>query len=345
MNENDNALKIGIVGAGVMAQIIHLPILKKMDAVDVVAICDVDYPKANMVASKFEIPRIFNDIERMLIYTPIDVLFILTPNNLHLPIALMALEKEIHLFIEKPAGRNQQEVKRIMKKAAEKNCQVMIGMQNRFRSDVQAIKAFLEQEEIGDIFFGKISWLQTFAENIKQTWFFKKNVAGGGVLLDLGIQLIDLVWWVTGKPKIHSVNATQFNIDDNFKVEDFLVAFLKFENNFSVVGEFSWNFPISKDKFDLEIFGRKGTCTLNPLRIQKLWNNQILNITPENRENPKNLFKQAYQKEIQHYFDFLKGRVTTLESSIEDAYQLMKVVDAIYKSMELNQEVVISHDA
>ncbi len=332
-------LKVGLAGCGGVAQIIHLPILSQTPDVNLVALCDMELRKASVVANKFNVPHTFAAIGEMLDAVDLDVVFILAPNNLHLPMSLIALKKGVHIFIEKPAARNAFEARRIAEAAKEANRIVMVGMQNRFRADFLAIKSFLDAGELGDIFLGKVGWLQPIFHSIKQPWLFNKNISGGGVLLDLGIQLLDLFWWLTGKPKIASASAIRYQMREQIDVEDFMAAFIKFENNISLMSEFSWEIPIAKDRFYMELYGHDGTCTLNPLRVQKVWNGQLLNITPEIKESSQNLFKKAYEKEIMHFINFLRGRVSSLESGIDDAVNVLQMTDALYRSMEENQEI------
>lgn len=339
----DRMLRAGLVGTGGIAQVVHLPILKKLDDVELLGVYDLDVSKATMVANKFNIPGVFEDVEEMLHTLNLDVLLILTPTNFHLPISLMALKKGVHLFIEKPAGRNSREARRIAEEAARQNCHVMVGMQNRFRTDVRSIKGFLEAQEFGEVYFSRIGWLQAIYKTTKQPWIYKKKISGGGVMMDLGIQLIDLIWWLKGKPECDSAKAMRYQIRDDLEVEDFLVAFLQFKDDFSVVSEFSWDFPIARDRFYMEIFGKRGTVNLSPLKIQKLWNGQILNITPEGIQDPQLIYKQAYENEIRHFVQFLQGKITSLESPIEDAVQVQQIIDGLYASMETQKEIVFAN--
>ncbi len=333
-------LKVGFVGCGGVAQVIHLPILSQVEEVELVALCDVDLRKATVLGDKFGVSYCYDDVEEMVTRHPLDLVFVLTPNNLRMPISLMVLRHNAHLFLEKPAGLNQAEVNRIAELARQRHLHVMVGMQNRFRSDVRSIKTFLDAQEVGELFYGRSQWLQSKFPVQKQPWVFKKKIAGGGVLMDLGLPLIDMVWWLLGKPAIRSARAYQYPIKPDLEVEDFCVFTLEFDRPFTLLGEVSWDFPTGRDSMSVELVGTAGTCNLNPLRIQKLWRGQLLNITPELRGNNSTIFRQAYENEIRHYVNFLLGKVSSLESSIEDAVQVMKMVDMIYRSLETRQEVL-----
>jgi predicted dehydrogenase len=333
-------LRVGVAGCGSIAQVIHIPILKKHPDVNLQALCDLDESKAAILADKFAIPHIYEDIDDMLNSEDLDVIFILTPNSLHLPMSLLALEYGVHLFIEKPVARNQPEVERIRKRAKKARKTVMVGMQNRFRSDVQALHKFIQANELGKLFFIKSGWLHAVHQSIKQPWLFQKNVSGGGVVMDLGVQMIDLIWWLLARPQPKSVKAFAYHINPGIVVEDFCVICINFAGDISISLEICWGFPITEDHFYLEIVGEKGIGNLNPLRLQKIMHGQIMNITPELRESKITNYKLGYQNEVNHFIDYLTGRVDRLESSLEDSIQIIRITDAIYQSITTNREVI-----
>lgn len=328
------------MGCGGVAQIIHLPILKKIPEISLEAICDIDIRKAAILASRFQVPHVAEDIEEMLHRCDLDAVFILTPNNMHLPMALIALEHGVHLFIEKPAARSGEEAQKIAAAAAANGCGVMVGMHSRFRQDVRAIKKALDKKGIGDVFFIKAEWLQARFPKEKQPWLLSKRIAGGGVVLDLGIQLLDAAWWLMQRPELKSVKAHAHQINPDIEVEDFCSFYLQFTNNLKLACHISWNFPLTEDRFSAEIFGKGGICRLNPFQIQRLWQGRSEDISQIRVPAGRVLFQRAYEAEIQHFVQFLTGKADKLESDIEDAIKVLSMVEAIYQSLETGQEVV-----
>lgn len=341
MKKTGTPLNVGLVGCGGIAQVIHLPLLIKHPDVQIPAICDIDTSKAAIIADKFNVPAVYEDIADMLQREQLDVLFILTPNNLHLPMSLLALDRNMHVFIEKPVARNTEEVEKIKKHANSTGKTVMVGMQNRFRIDAQTLHRFILGNELGNIFYIKTGWLHARYHAVKQPWLFNKKVSGGGVVMDLGVQLIDLAWWLLNKPNPIIVKASSFKINPELLVEDFCVACITFENNVSFFFEISWDFPITQDQLYFEIIGEKGIGCLNPLKLQKILHGQLVNISPDFQESKISNFKKAYQNEVYHFIDYLSGRVDHLESSVDDAIQILKIVDGIYKSIQTEREVLL----
>lgn len=333
-------LKVGVVGCGGVAQIIHLPILKKMADVDIVAVSDIDIRKATIIANRFKVPNIFDDIEEMFRRCELDAAFILTPNNMHLPMSLIALKRGAHLFIEKPAARSASEAQQIAAAARKHRRHVMVGMHTRFRRDMWAMKTVIDRKVLGDIFFLKSEWLQAKFQAIKQPWLLSKSIAGGGVLLDLGIQMIDTSWWLANKPQIESVKAHTQQINTGLEVEDFLSCYLKFSGNIKMDFLMSWNFPIASDRFHGEIYGSNGSINLNPYRVERIWQGKAIDATPEEFQRKRsNIFKLAYQDEIRHFIDFLLGKTPELASSIDEAAEVLSITDAVYESLRTNREI------
>lgn len=323
-------VRVGIVGCGGIAQVFHLPILAKNSEVSIEAVCDIDASKAAVVAAKYGIKKVYQDIEEMLRKEKIDAVFILTPNNMHLPMSLIALKYGAHLFLEKPVCRNLQEVEKLHQKAEEAERVVMVGMQNRFRTDTIALKHFLEDGELGDILYIKGVWQQSHEQVYKQPWLFKKSVAGGGVMMDLGIQILDLGWYLAGKPKPETVVGRCVNLNRSLEVEDTCLVQINFENQIALSLEVSWNFPIPKDDFRLEVVGSNGLGSLQPIRLQKFWRDKLVNISPQLENNRGNQFKKGYENEVNHFINYLTGKTQNLESDLADAVVIHQIIEQLY---------------
>jgi predicted dehydrogenase len=199
----------------------------------------------------------------------------------------------------------------------------------------------LDNKSVGEVFFVKAEWLQARFQAMKQPWLLNKQIAGGGVLLDLGIQIIDTTWWILNKPRLESVKVHSHQINTAMEVEDFCSFYLKFDNDLKMVCHISWNFPIEQDRFYAELFGSSGSITMNPLKIKRLSQGRTLDITPKIYEglHRQDIFKMAYESEINHFVDFLHGKEEKLASDISEASQILEITDAIYESMKTGHEI------
>jgi len=327
---------IGIIGLGGIAQTIHLPILTKLSDVEIVAVCDLDRQKARSIAQKYNIKRSYNDYETMLkdeeTIIGVDVC---VSTNAHRDVALAAIEAKKHLLIEKPLARTQKEAVEIATEAKKHGRKVMVGMNNRFRPDSMILKNFIEEHELGKLYYAKAGWLKKLG--VANPWLTRKEQSGGGVVLDLGIVMFDLTFWMMGYPEVKEVLAA--NYSHNTKgVEDSSVIFIRMKNGSTITVESSWSFESDQDFFYCDVFGTDGSGSLNPFRILKNMHGSLVNVAPVSHETPLSMYRKSYENELKHWIGALRG-LHPVASTGEEAVHRMKIVDAIYKSAKSGKSV------
>jgi predicted dehydrogenase len=330
--------KVAIVGVGSIAQIVHLPILTKMEDVEIVAICDVDVAKVNAITKRFDIPRWYFLIDDLIKKEKLDAIFICTTNHYHYPMSYLALSNGINVFVEKPMALNSFDAGKLNRLAAENNLTLAVGMQNRFREDVRTLKEFIRNDELGEIYYIKSGWLKHWSRTPIPAWQTRKEYSGGGVVMDLGIQLIDLAMFLTGLPATRSVRLYDYHFLPQLDVEDSALAVIETANQITITIELSWRMPLEKDMIYTHIFGKKGAAYLNPLRIYKELHGNLVNVSPVNQENSTDRFFMAYEREIRHFIQVVQGQETN-ETSAQDAAAIMHIIDALYESARAGSEV------
>ncbi|MBI4810412.1 MAG: Gfo/Idh/MocA family oxidoreductase [Ignavibacteriales bacterium] len=330
-------LRFGVIGLGWVSQIFHLPILKALDDVEVVAVCDKDKSRAKMIAERFGITKIYTDYQQMLSKEELDAVDICSSTDTHLPIAISSLQAGKDVFVEKPIARHYDEAVQISEAAKQYKRKLMVGMNNRFRPDTMILKSFIEKGEIGKIFYVKAGWLKKLSSDNK--WMTQKEKAGGGVFLDLGIVMLDLILWLLGFPPVQRVNAKMY-MQKTKSVEDSCVVFAEMKYGISLMMETSWSFPCAQDFFYCDLFGSEGSAMINPLRINKQLHGNLVNVSPVKIESPLHLFKKSYENELKHFVGAARG-LHTIISTGEEAVQRMKVVEAIYQSAAKGKEIII----
>jgi predicted dehydrogenase len=330
--------RISIVGLGSIAQTIHLPILSKFPDVEIVAVCDLDRAKAQFVADKFKVRRYYNNFEKMLaIEQDLDGIDICTPTILHKDMAIAALSEKNNVLIEKPLARTSMEAEEIAAAAKKFHQILMVGMNNRFRPDTMILKSFIEDKALGKLFYAKAGWFKKL--NAESAWLTKKTQSGGGVVLDLGIVMLDLAFWMMGFPEVQEVSATNYSHHTK-DVEDSSVAFLKMKNGSTLTIEASWSFESTSDFFYCDCFGTDGSGSLNPFRIVKRVHDNLINVAPASIETPQSLYRKSYENELKHWIGSLRG-LHSIISNGDEAVQRMKIIDLIYKSAKRGKAVAI----
>ena len=144
-------LRLGIVGAGAVTQVAHLPVLKRMKGVEVTALADGDLGKATALAARFGVRGAFEDIEEMLEQTDLDALLVCTPNHLHESHVLEGLSAGLHVLVEKPLATSMAGAQRLQKAALKAGRLLMVGMSHRYRSDVQTVRGFVDSGALGAV--------------------------------------------------------------------------------------------------------------------------------------------------------------------------------------------------
>jgi predicted dehydrogenase len=332
----EKKVRIGIAGLGSVAQTIHLPLLCKFPDVEIVAVCDLDRAKAQFVADKFKVRRYYNNYEKMLVIEQdLDGIVISTPTILHKDMAIAALEEKNNLLVEKPLARTSLEAEEIAAAAKKYHQSLMVGMNNRFRPDAMILKSFIEDNALGELFYAKAGWFKKL--NTESAWLTKRTQSGGGVVVDLGIVMLDLAFWMMGYPAVQEVTATNYSHHTK-DVEDSSIVLLKMKNGSTLTIEASWSFESTSDFFYCDCFGTEGSGSLNPFRIIKRMHGNLVNVAPASTETPQSLYRKSYENELKHWIGSLRGLHTVISTG-DEAVQRMKIVDIIYKSAKRGKAV------
>ncbi len=328
-------IRLGVVGLGWVSQVFHLPVLSKCEDVELVAVCDKDKSRAKMIAERFGIKRVYSDYQQMLATEDLDSIDVCTSTDAHLPITIASLEAGKNVFVEKPIARHHSEAVQMAEAAKKYKKHLMVGMNNRFRPDTMILKSFVEKGELGKIFYAKSGWLRKLSSDNR--WMTQKDKSGGGVFLDLGIVVLDLVLWMMGFPPVERVNAKMY-MHKTKTVEDSCIVFLEMKYGTAIVLEVSWSFQSAQDFFYSEFFGSEGSAMINPLRIHKQLHGNLVNVTPVKTETPYNLYKKSYENELKHFVGAARGLHQVISTG-DEAVQRMRIVEAVYLSAQKGKEI------
>ncbi len=331
-------VRVGIVGLGWVAQVVHLPLLQKLPEVELVAACDKDRGKLQVVGEKFGIRTLYTDARQMLDKEDIAAVIVCTSTDAHKEATLAALRAGKDVLVEKPIARRYTEAVEMAEAAKESKRKLMVGMNHRFRPDVMILKSFIEGKELGKVFYTRVGWLRKRSSD--SSWFTQKEKSGGGVFIDLGIVMLDMALWMMGYPDVKRVGATHFSHRTR-QVEDTSLVTLTLSNSAAVSIEVSWSMTLDDDIYYCNVFGTDGSANLNPLRINKELHGNIVNLAPSKLETPQNLFKRSYENELKHFVGAVKGLHHVISTG-DEAVQRMKIVDGVYKSVRLGKEVSLS---
>jgi predicted dehydrogenase len=139
---DEQAFRVGVLGVGAIAQVVHLPILSELPRVRIQAICDADRPKAAAIADRFRVPRVCDEDDEVFESEEVDGILICTPSHMHESQAIAALEAGKHVLVEKPLALDPDAAQRVIAAAERTDRTLMVAMNNRYRPDAQALKPF-----------------------------------------------------------------------------------------------------------------------------------------------------------------------------------------------------------
>ena len=327
-------IRLGLVGAGAIAQLAHLPVLSKIRGAKLVAICDNDGPKAGALAQRLGVPDIFTDIDELLDSDELDAVVIATPNHLHEPHVLRALKAKVHVLCERPLSLTTGGVNRILAAAKAADRKVVVGNNHRFRSDVQQLRRFLEGGELGRVTGMRAGQYQF--RSAPQGWRSSRAEAGGGAFLEYGYPLLDLALWLTDFPDPVRVTALM-DMPSTGGVEDSMLVHLSCANGISYSFDVSWAYVGQEERLWFEVVATRGSARLSPLRVVKELNGRPTNVSPTGAAARESVFLQSYRAEIAHFISMLKDE--SPYDAPDDQLKVMCVMDAVYKSAEEGREI------
>jgi len=204
--------RIGLVGLGGIAHLAHFASFSAAEDAKIVAGCDLDEKKFALAQEKVPgLNKFYTDYQEMFKKENLDGVVVGTPNATHMPISVAAMEAGLNVLCEKPVATSRKEAEKIKEVVDRTGRKFMIGMPMRFRSENPTLQKMIQDGKLGNIYYAKTSYLRTRGIPGWGTWFTDRKRAGGGAVLDIGVHMLDYVWYLLGKPRFKSVSAMTFD--------------------------------------------------------------------------------------------------------------------------------------
>src|SRR3954468_5822070 len=194
------AIRVAILGAG-KPGLRHAEGFKAAGGFAITAVADLIPQRRKALMEAFGGAREVADFAELIKDPNIDAVSICLPNHLHLPAATAALRAKKHVICETPPALSAAEAKRIAAAAGKSGKVLLYAAQRRFGGGEQAARQAIEKGYAGEVYHARASWMRTRGIPIGTGWFVEKSRAGGGALIDIGVHLLDLGWFLLGQPK------------------------------------------------------------------------------------------------------------------------------------------------
>lgn len=364
---SDERFEVAIIGAGMIANAGHIPAWKDLeDEVEIVAVADKLGDRAELVAESEGIPQAYGDWRRMLDEVEPDIVSVCTPNAYHEEHAIASLEAGAHVLCEKPIATSHDDAVEMYEAAEAEGKELMVGQSIRFTNQAMAAKEIVDEGRLGEIYYA-----ETYSMRRRgiPTWgqFHMEEHSGGGPVYDLGVHVVDRLFWVMGNPKVEAVSGmtyTKFGDRDEglvtslaesgaplgvltprpydyreFDVEDMAVGFIRLEGRGSVVFKTSWAANVPENVGSTMILGTEGGLTFDPLTLVTNMGRYQVNVEPQVPAGRDIMFS-GHWEETEHFVNVIRGEEELIVKR-EEVLNVMRTLDALYESAEEGREIWI----
>ena len=357
-------VRIGIIGCGGIANGKHMPSLKKLADVEMVAFCDIIVERAEKAAKEYGVEgaKVYTDYHELIARDDIDVVHVLTPNREHSQITVDALNAGKHVMCEKPMAINSAEAKRMLDAAKATGKKLTIGYQSRFRPDSMYLKKACEAGELGDIYYARA---QAVRRRAVPTWgvFLNEYEQGGGPLIDIGTHALDLTLWMMDNYEPESVTGSSYRkLADTenaanawgswdpkkVTVEDSAFGYITRQNGATIFLEASWalNTLLANEaktllcgtKGGADMLGEGGALRINGEKYSKLYT-EIPDLKASGAAFFEGVSDNPAEVEARMWIDHVKDDSKPLITKPEQAYVVTQILEAIYKSAATGETV------
>jgi predicted dehydrogenase len=314
----------------------------------VVALCDL--LPARMAAFAEELPepvRTYTDYREMCQDPEIDAVFVGTPNQWHVPIALEAVRNGKHVMVTKPLADSEQAARQLVEAAEAAGVVNMMSLSTRFAGGVRYLGELSRRGEFGDLYYAR-------ARSIRRSgipdWSLSFIQQGGGAFRDMGVHVLDAVWWLLGMPRplsVVGVAGARFgprgegywryrtplpSFSSQYAADDYAGGFIRFEHGVGLQVESFWA-SHQPNELQIELFGTEAGATLRPLTLYRTVNGAPQDVTVELPEGPK-----VWDHIAAHFIACVLDGVAC-QAPLRHGLIVQAMMEALLESAETGQEV------
>lgn len=290
--------------------------------------------------NRFGITRQYESVEAMLKDGSVDALVVSTPNYLHAPQTISALNAGVHVMVEKPMAMNADEAEQMNEAAERSGAALMVAHCWRFDPDVLWLKE--QSSKLGRIIRTKGIGVHTHWG--PSGWFTQKEFAGGGALADMGIHALDTARFLLGDPQPVSVYAKIGTYYKDFNVDDTGVIIVDWDNGATSYIESGWWQPHADGpEAATQLYGLEGFGQLFPTRVEiRKMKEERIDVVESGFEFPRKEHcpQSLYDNQLRYFVECIEKKQAPVPGGLEGLANMM-VVDAAYESSRTGKVVQI----
>lgn len=348
------AVRFGLIGCGRIAAK-HIESLSRMKDACLVAVCDVDQERMDWIEREYREKsghkvklRRFVHYRELAEYPGIDAVIIAASSNVHGDVAISALLGNKHVLLEKPMALNLEDAQRIVKLSEDKGLHVMVCHQLRYRPLLKEIKRQISNDVLGKIYLGVASlrWHRSSSYYDAASWRGTWEL-DGGMLLNQGIHMVDLLCWFLGD--IEKASGLLSRVQEKKETEDIALGMFTFSSGAKGLVEANTVTYDCNLLTSITVFGAMGTISLGGRSLETIERWKFTNMEQEKDVAEwLNQLKDDQNEHLYMYQDFLDVLLTGKKKTTIDAregYRTLEAVFSIYQSALLNRTVTLPQQA
>ena len=337
-------LKAGIIGFGKMGQI-------RAHTFEETGLCKISlvYDRNGSIESSY---RRAHNYDEFFIENNLDIIILCVPNHLNYSLTIKSLNAGKHVFCEKPPCFTVLEMEKIAHTEFLKKRKVMYGFNHRHHQAIQKMKEVIHSNNYGKVLWMRGRYGKSVDDSYFKSWRARKDQAGGGILFDQGIHMLDLFLHLGGD--FDEVKAFVSNLYWKLEgIEDNVFAIMKNKES-GMVASLHSTMTQWRHLFSLEIFLEKGYLVLNGLKTSSgTYGKEELTIAKNRSISPAATWEDEEQfifdidnswlSEAFHFLESIKNGKPIQVGSSKDAMKVMKLIDMIYQNERCEAKELHTH--
>lgn len=330
---------------------------------EVVALCDLFPDRMAEFAASLPQPdgvRFFTDFDELCRSPDVDAVFIGTPNQLHVPMALKAVAHDKHVLVTKPLADSVEAAQRLVDAVEAAGVVNMMSLSTRFAPNVQYMGELAQQGQFGALYYARARSIRRNGIPAWNTGFIRK---GGGAFRDMGVHVLDSAWWLLGQPQpvsVTGVAGAKFGprgkgyfgrtargetgamaeaYYSQFAADDYAGGFIRFADGTGLQVESFWASHQPGD-LQIELFGTEAGAKLWPPTLYRAVDEQPQDVTVEGFEDASRL---AWHAIADHFVACILDGVQC-QAPLRHGLIVQEMMEALLESAETGREVAVMSD-
>jgi predicted dehydrogenase len=341
-------VRVGIVGMGIGRA--NGRGFRAADRGRVVALCDLEEDRMEEFAEELDDDVLqFTDYAEMCRCDEVDAVFVGTPNQLHVPVALEAVRNGKHVLVTKPLSDALDAARELVEAAEAADVVGMMSLSLRFSGGVQHLGRLAKEGDLGELYYGR-------ARSIRRSgipdWSAGFVEEGGGAFRDMGVHVLDSAWWIMGRPRpvsVAGVAGAKFGprgqgywdyrhppeeFYSRFAADDYGGGLIRFENGAGLQAESFWASHMDQPHgLQIELFGTEAGARLSPLTVYRTRHGAPEDVSVSVPDGPG-----PWQAIAEHFIAcILDG--AECQAPLRDGMLVQQMLEALLESGETGREV------